>query len=301
MSYMPSKKYYMDTFRALSKDSRATSTFILSSYVGQIVIAVSIGSYLLHLDSNFSWVFAAIAAVFVGTRFRGINNILHECSHLTFSIQRTDNVLFGRIAAAFLLKTFESYKHEHMSHHVHLGDYEHDLDFHKLQKFKLEDELTPKTIVRHVITPLLGLHITSYVSFDMSWKDGRVFGLLKFALLLATTIYVLVDPIVALVMIVLPFVWIYSALNYWTDCIDHGGILESGDELKQSRNIIVNPLIRFFLFPRNDCYHLIHHLFPGVPVNHFDRVHEELLQDPHYREAVMTPIVSSGHGVPTEA
>jgi fatty acid desaturase len=298
---MPTKKYYMDAFRALSKDSRATSTFILASYVGQIVIAAAFGAYLLHLDSNFSWFFAILIALFVGTRFRGINNILHECSHLTFSVNRTDNVLFGRLAAALLLKTFESYKTEHMSHHAHLGDYEHDLDFHKLQKFKLEDELTPKTIARHVITPLLGLHITSYVSFDMSWKDGRVFGVFKIALLTLVTVYVLVDPLAALVMIVFPFVWVYSTLNYWTDCIDHGGILESGDELKQSRNIIVNPVIRFFLFPRNDCYHLIHHLFPGVPVNHFDQCHAELLQDPHYREAVTAPMVSPGHAAPTQA
>jgi fatty acid desaturase len=264
-------------------------------------MAAAIGAYLIHLNSNFSWFLAILVAIFAGTRFRGINNILHECSHLTFSVQRTDNVFFGRVAAALLLKTFEAYKTEHMSHHVHLGDYEHDLDFNKLQKFKLEDELNPKTIARHVITPFLGLHITSYVSFDMSWKDGRVFGLFKLALLTAVTVYVLVDPVVALVTIVFPFVWVYSALNYWTDCIDHGGILEHGDELKQSRNVIVNPILRFFLFPRNDCYHLIHHLFPGVPVNHFDRVHAELLQDPHYREAVTGPLITPGHAAPSEA
>ncbi|BCJ91274.1 hypothetical protein IZ6_20090 [Terrihabitans soli] len=255
----------------------------------------------MHLDSNFSWIVAILAALFIGTRFRGINNILHETSHLSFTADRGDNILFGRIAAALLLKTYESYKVEHMSHHVHLGDYEHDLDFHKLQKFKLEDELTPKTIARHVVTPLLGLHITSYVGFDMSWKDGRVFGLLKIVLLLATTAYVLIDPVSALLLIVFPFVWVYSALNYWTDCIDHGGILESGHELEQSRNVIVNPVLRFFLFPRNDCYHLIHHLFPGVPVNHFDRVHEELLQDPQYREAAGRQIISSGHAAPSQA
>jgi fatty acid desaturase len=301
MSYMPSKKYYMDAFRALSKDSRATSTFILSSYVGQIVVAIALGSYLVHLDSHFSVFLAVLLALFIGTRFRGLNNILHECSHLSFTTKRADNVLLGRIVASLLLKSFESYKTEHMSHHAHLGDYEHDLDFHRLQKFKLEDELTPKTIARHVATPLLGLHITSYVSFDMSFQDGKVFGWLKIALLLATTVYVLVDPIAALLMIVFPFVWVYSALNYWTDCIDHGGILEAGHELEQSRNVIVNPIVRFFLFPRNDCYHLIHHLFPGVPVNHFDRCHEELLQDPQYRAAAGRQIVSSGHVAPSQA
>jgi fatty acid desaturase len=60
-------------------------------------------------------------------------------------------------------------------------------------------------------------------------------------------------------------------------------------------------VLRFFLFPRNDCYHLIHHLFPGVPVNHFDRCHEELLQDPKYREAAGRQITSPGHAAPSQA
>jgi fatty acid desaturase len=273
----------------------------LSSYAAQIVIAVGVGRHLLHLNSNFSFVGAFLAALFIGTRFRGINNILHECSHLTFSANREDNILFGRIAAALLLKTYDTYKAEHMSHHVHLGDYERDLDFHKLQKFKLEDELTPKTIVRHTLTPIFGLHITSYVSFNLSWGDGRVFGIAKALLLLATTLCVLIDPAAALLLIVFPFVWVYPALNYWTDCIDHAGILESDGELKQSRNVIVNPALRFIFFPRNDCYHLIHHLFPGLPVNHFDRVHKELLEDPHYRAAAERPAVSSRHVAPSEA
>ncbi|MEO1468088.1 MAG: hypothetical protein AAFV86_03455, partial [Pseudomonadota bacterium] len=40
----------------------------------------------------------------------------------------------------------------------------------------------------------------------------------------------------------------------------------------------------FIVFPRNDCFHLIHHLFPTVPADHLDYCHERLLGDPAYRE-----------------
>lgn len=38
-------------------------------------------------------------------------------------------------------------------------------------------------------------------------------------------------------------------------------------------------------FPRNDSYHLVHHLFPGVPVSHFHFCHERLMEDRNYPES----------------
>jgi hypothetical protein len=37
------------------------------------------------------------------------------------------------------------------------------------------------------------------------------------------------------------------------------------------------------LFPRNDCFHLVHHLFPQVPARHLESVHTELSSDPVYQ------------------
>ncbi len=298
MSYMPTKKYYMAAFRSLPKDSRINSALILSSYVAQILIAIAIGNYMLNAGVEYRFFFVALLAFFIGTRIRGINNILHECSHLNFTEKMMDNVVFGRIVAALLLKTYEAYKAEHMSHHAHLGDYEKDLDFHHHEKFRFEEELTPKTLARHIMTPILGLHLPSYFSVDLSDRDGPIYTALKGLVLAAAAVYLFIDPVAALLLVVVPFAWIYPALNYWTDCIDHGGIMESDDELKQSRNVVVNPVLRFIFFPRNDCYHLIHHLFPGVPVNHFDQVHKQLLEDPHYREVAEPRVATAASLVP---
>jgi fatty acid desaturase len=78
-------------------------------------------------------------------------------------------------------------------------------------------------------------------------------------------------------------VFAYSAINYWTDCIDHGGLVGETDELAASRNLVVPKILRVILFPRNDCYHLVHHLFPQVPTHHLDACHERLLDHPAYR------------------
>ena len=91
------------------------------------------------------------------------------------------------------------------------------------------------------------------------------------------------DPLAAILLIWFPFLWVYSAINYWTECIDHSGLLDSEDDLEACRNFIVPKQIRMILFPRNDCYHLIHHLFPKVPTHHFESCHKQLLSNPDYK------------------
>lgn len=40
---------------------------------------------------------------------------------------------------------------------------------------------------------------------------------------------------------------------------------------------------RYFLHPHGDGYHLVHHLFPGIPHHNLARAHALLMQDPVYR------------------
>lgn len=67
--------------------------------------------------------------------------------------------------------------------------------------------------------------------------------------------------------------------------MDHGGLLKDVhlNALDMSRNLVVPRLLRLVIFPRNDCYHLIHHLYPTLPVRYFDDVHSALLSDVEYR------------------
>ncbi len=288
-------------FRGLSGHTRSVSAIIVGFYLLQLVFAISVGYWLLQYSIS-PEVVCGLAAVgfIIGTRLRGLNNIVHECSHFTFSQRREDNVFFGSLCASLVLSTYKGYREEHMTHHLHLGDYEKDLDLQGIQRLRLEEPLTLRTVGRHLLTALLGLHLPYYFSADLSARDGRMFQGLKVAIVAGALLFLVLDPVAALVLIIVPFVWIYSAINYWTDCVDHGGLVESEDELEASRNFVVPAAIRALLFPRNDCYHLVHHLFPQVPSHHLEACHQRLLAHPEYR-ARQGSIIGADGGVRSDA
>ena len=285
MSGYAVRKHYMKEFQGLTKQSRPVASAIVGFYVVQTVAAMCLGYWMLGLPMT-NWTIASLAVimVFIATRFRGFNNIVHECSHYTFSDHRPDNTFWGAFCASMVLSCFQSYRDEHMTHHAHLGDYDKDMDLHGIKDLHLEDPLNAKTIFRHIMTPLVGLHLPYYLGVNLSGADGRGFLWMKYGLIAAAVVFLMVDPLSALVLVWGPFCFLYSAMNYWTDCVDHAGLIESGDELEASRNFLALRTLQPILFPRNDCYHLVHHLFPQVPSRHFGECHEKLLEHPAYLE-----------------
>ncbi|MDJ0685769.1 MAG: fatty acid desaturase [Alphaproteobacteria bacterium] len=289
------KQQFSREFRNYEKPTVRAAWFVFASYVGQIIAAVAIGVWLLPATSFIGIIGVACLAVFIATRMRGLQNIVHECCHATFADDKSTNRTIGRLAASLALDSFETYRSEHMTHHAHTGDYEHDDDLKALKAFRLEDALTPATVIRHALTPLLGLHFAHYVKIDLSAADGGLHQRLKLALIIATIIFTLINPIAGVALVLVPYLWLRSALNYWTDCIDHAGLIGNSDALHQSRNALARGLTRVVLFPRNDCFHLVHHMFPMVPSKHLSVCHDQLMADPAYQSLHMPRPVSAAH------
>ena len=65
------------------------------------------------------------------------------------------------------------------------GDYEHDRELGAIEKLRLHDPLTLRTVLRHIVTPLTGRHLRMYSGVNMSRDDGPVFFALKIGLLVA--------------------------------------------------------------------------------------------------------------------
>lgn len=277
------RQTFMKEFTGFTKNSRLTAMAILGSYFAQIIGAVVFGYWLLKMSGGWlTWCGVGAAMLFIATRLRGLNNIIHECSHNTFVRDRQDNTICGSICATLVMSCYHDYRSEHMTHHAHLGDYDKDLDLQGIQDLHLEEELTLRTVLRHIFTPILGLHLPYYLGVNLSGRDGKFYQAAKMALIAAAIVFLILDPIAALLLVWVPFLWIYSALNYWTDCMDHAGLLENGDELEASRNILAPGPLKLLLFPRNDCYHLVHHLFPQVPSNKLAECHGKLLENELY-------------------
>jgi fatty acid desaturase len=275
------RRTYVRRFLGLERYRRIDAWLIVAAYMGLIFAAIALGTYLMSLPPSVSTVVAT--AAFIGTRLRGINNIVHECCHATFAEERADNVVIGRFCAAILMKSFRKYRDDHLSHHAHNGDYEHDAEFGLIEKFGLHDPITLRTVLRHAIVPLTGRHLPLYTGINLSAEDGRVFQGLKLLLLAAMAGFLVLAPWAALAFVILPLFYIYPTLNFWTDCLDHAGLVGAEDEIEASRNVLAPTLVRLLFFPRNDSYHLVHHLFPQIPARHLHLAHVELSRDPSYR------------------
>ncbi|MCV6591533.1 MAG: fatty acid desaturase [Silicimonas sp.] len=224
----------------------------------------------------------ALLMLFIATRMRGLNNIVHECSHATFTTDRSDNVLMGKICASLLFNSFSVYRDEHLSHHKHIGDYEHDLDLQGIKNLGLHDKLTGPVVLRHLVTPLVLRHLPYYLSLNLSRSDGRAFQILQYALIGVVSVITALAPWTGLLMLIIPFVFVYSALMYWADCMDHAGLVPTDEDLEASRNLLAPKVLRWLFFPRNDCFHLVHHLFPHVPARHLEASHQALMEDRIY-------------------
>jgi len=277
------RQKFMRQFVGMSRYSRWVAWLIVAGYMAQVFAGIFAGHYLLSLNvSVITVVLMVTTALFIGTRLRGLNNIVHECTHSSFSSHRGDNQIVGRFCSSLLTGCYKEYKADHLSHHAHIGDYENDREMAAIQKFGLHEPLSARTILRHFITPLLGRHLRMYSGINLSGGDGVFFLVFKIALLVAITVSAVFQPYTTLFFVLIPLFYVFPTLNFWTDCLDHAGLVGEKDELKASRNVLAPGPLRLLFFPRNDCYHLVHHLFPQVPARHLDTAHEELSKDASY-------------------
>ena len=284
MSSLELRRKYNRQLTGLTRLSNVRGWLLVGFFVAQIVLAAVLGHVLIQAPvSGWSIGLALFLMLFIGTRFRALNNVVHETSHASFVEDRQQNVLIGKFCSAVTLGSYRDYRDEHLSHHAYVGDYEKDLDFKGIEDLALHEPLTRGTLMRHILTPFVGRHLPYYLHLNRSTRDGKVFVWLKVALLVSVLVVTVLAPLTALLFLVVPFVLVYSALNYWADCMDHAGLVGGEDELDKSRNILAPRLVGWMFFPRHDCFHLVHHLFPQVPARHLEATHELLAKDKIYQ------------------
>ncbi|MCP3138677.1 fatty acid desaturase family protein [Pyxidicoccus xibeiensis] len=242
------------------------------------------------------WVLYPLAAFFIGTRFRALGNMLHEACHGMLVRGKRRNRVLGHVLAIIDLTALEPYTREHFTHHLHLGDPVKDLDFVPRRRFGFADPGRP-FLRHHLLRPLLLVHLPAFlrpVLFHRTdpWtvtlaRWGFVAGLVALA-------QWGIGWWAFLLFYALPYLVPYQVIRYWSDAVDHAGIIGSADEFHRSRNHLLPwaPLHRVF-FPRHDQYHLTHHLFPAVPTAFQGHVHELLMHDPDYaaREHAFTVLL----------
>jgi fatty acid desaturase len=288
---------YKEKMRDLPRYTLIQSWLVALSYPFQIAV-ITTGGFWAWRVTEHRWLAAAVVFVIAATRYRAVNNIVHECSHFTFSHDKTTNYLVGRLCAAVLFFSFQDYRDSHLTHHMYLGDPEKDEDFRMRQKFGFDEGLTTRVLMRHFMTPLLLRHFPDYFSFRLTHEknDGEIYAWLKVVLVAACVVLFINYPMETIVLVLAPFLFGFTAINYWTDCVDHAGLINADTSIRQSRNAKVPAWLKPLLFPRNDSYHLVHHLLPGIPARHYPYCHHLLLGDPEYH-AVNRETKKAGGGL----
>ncbi len=253
-------------------------------HAGLAVGAAALTAWVLRRDAVLGWVLYPVTAIFIATRLRALGNMLHEASHFALVGDRDANIKLGHLLAILDFSSYDLYTRDHITHHVHLGDPEKDLDFAPRRRFGFDDPSSP-FVLKHLLLPLTLFHVPSYLRpIFFRREDGRVVQLGRaawLAILVGTG--VVAGGWNLLLFFVIPYLTSYQVLRYWSDALDHAGIITDPEELYRARNhVLPGRFLNWLIFPRNDEYHLVHHLFPGVPTRSQPAVHRLLLSDPEY-------------------
>ena len=72
----------------------------------------------------------------------------------------------------------------------------------------------------------------------------------------------------------------YQIIKIISDFLDHGGLYFKEKKEDKTRNHYFSiKILNWIFFPRSDCYHLTHHLYPNIPTTRLFEKHKMLLKE----------------------
>jgi fatty acid desaturase len=264
-----------------ARDDRRNVVAILSDW---LAVAVAIAASIVTANP-----FVYVAAVIViGSRQRALMNLVHEASHHKLFTRRGVNHWAGKLLIAFPVITgLAAYTCSHCRHHARLWDEERDPKTLRYLELDLVEPAADRSFwVKHLARPLALVHVPRNVAASLSWEgEPRAERLQRLAY------WVVVLAVVGLLGLwtqlvlfwVLPYCTTFQVVRYWAEMAEHAG-LRSSDPWQATRNWTSNGLVRWLMLS-HDQYHLVHHLFPGIPHYRTPAAHRLLMQVPEYAAA----------------
>lgn len=273
--------------------SSLSGAFVVATHVFLIFACIFCHTYFFSNMSFVSCLSSICIIIFIGTRMRALGNIVHECSHGTFVPSKRANEWIGHLLCLLEFSCFTKYKTSHLLHHRYLGNPIKDDDF---KNYRIILSKLPQFFSRRncLNTPLDPSHKKStrwYILYATLWPGNWLRACLKSIcfgkLWYLKIIYcVLLVPICTLLgyklfilFLVIPFFTSYQALKIFSDMMDHDNVYFFPDMRYRSCNHYFSiKILNWIFFPRNDGYHLVHHLFPKEPTTAFENLHQMLLE-----------------------
>jgi len=236
----------------------------------------------------------AFAVLVIGARQRGLRVNNHQATHKALAKNTTLNWLLGTVFAAWTaLESFSGFDDTHNSkangHHFNLGTTQ-DVDHMAVVATGLYDEEVSEADIRRYLWSI-PFSTPKYVIFllfnrilnprENLWE--RIVRLIYFSALSGLLIYFGYGQEFILYWLV-PLFTTSNWIGSFIQLAEHYPLMATARplDLSLSRNRILSPLSNFFVGTHQEGYHLIHHLYPKMPLWNMRKAHQILMQDPDY-------------------
>jgi fatty acid desaturase len=252
---------------------------LLDIAIDWVIVIGSVGAvvWLSH------WI-APLAVCVIANRQRALGNILHDAGHRNLWRDWRRNDLTARILVAPLLfASLSCYRTTHFKHHLALGDSGVDPDFlpfadriptHWISSYARIACSWPAwlgSFAGHLASP--NVRPASKL-FIVGWWVGAIAALVASTGTEFTTAFVLLW--------LLARATVFHLITTLREMCDHFG-LRPGGVFSFTRDMACHGFWRWFIHPRNNGYHLTHHLLPAVPYYRLPHAHRLFRQMPAYQ------------------
>jgi fatty acid desaturase len=244
-----------------------------------IVIAVAILlSQYAGLDSLLGVIGYVAALVLIGSRMRGLMNLVHQGSHgVLFANERLNKWATRLLAAWPLAVSLQAYKNDHDSHHTHLGDAESDPKVLTYEKRGLLQPVAGRlAFVRdHVVKPIMLRWAVANVVGALRGKGERAMRVLTLGVALGIA-FALGRSLIFVEYWIVPFLTTFQIIRYWGEGAEHSG-LDQSDPFTATRSWTAALPVRWLIAPHTDHFHLVHHLQARIPHYNMAEAHRILM------------------------
>lgn len=236
------------------------------------------------MSAELSWWLSPVSLIIIGNRQRALGNILHDGGHRNIHRSRAVNdTIVSALVAPLVFADLASYRSTHFRHHLELGDRGRDPDYIAPPAGRVVG--WKENYLRNVCSAKAwwGSLVGHLASSNVPWR-ARLYIAAWWSLFLVMITAVAGSEF----MLAFLLLWFFSRatvfhlITTFREMCDHFG-LEPGGIASFTRDVVSRGLWSTLLHPRNNGYHLTHHLLPAVPYYRLPAAQRLLADTPMYQ------------------
>jgi fatty acid desaturase len=249
-----------------------------------------------------SYWFYPLTFVIVGTRFHGLEAMMHEATHFRLHSNKNINEFIGELSVWPMGLSVFLYRYvRHFSHHRNIGTSKdtHIFQLYRKHADRFDAPLSLIQLLKNCMIVALEFPRDVwlgqiYASVKLLPKLSKKHATLWIGFQLAILLFIIAASIdwglkvlwIYLLFFVLPFAWVAVFSRYLRLLTEHFGIPSTEQSAvagANTRTVLVSWPIRIMLWPHNLNYHVEHHWYPSVPFYNLPALHKLLYAVPQIR------------------